>query len=43
MNETYLGHSAEYWLELNKRPKELNIETLLQEIADLKGKLEFTK
>ncbi len=43
METTFLGHTAEYWLELNRRPKELRLEDLLQEIVILKGQLEFVK
>jgi len=41
MNEnldTYLGHTTEYWLELNKRAEEL-----IQEIVRLKGQIAFIK
>lgn len=37
----FLGHSIQYWIDLNKKPKELKVENLLQEIVDLKGKLSF--
>jgi hypothetical protein len=40
---TFLGHPIEYWIELNKRPKELKVEELLREIVVLKGQLQFTK
>ncbi len=44
--ELYLGHTIEYWLELEKRAKEIggtNMTDLIQEIATLKGKLSFTE
>jgi len=43
MHDTYLGHTAEYWLELNNRVKELGLEELLQENVTLRGQLEFIK
>ena len=43
MEEHYLGHTIKYWIELNKRTKELNLENLLEEVVKLRGQLEFTK
>lgn len=41
MEDNYLGHNMQYWVNLNSRPKEFGFEDLLQEIADLEGKLAF--
>lgn len=41
MQDLFLGHTTSYWLELNKRPKELNVTDLIKEIVELKGKLAF--
>lgn len=41
--ETYLGHTAKYWLELEKRAEELGVINYLEEIAELRGKLSFVE
>jgi len=41
MHDTYLGHTAEYWLELDKKARELNADKLLQENVTLRGQLAF--
>ncbi len=37
----YLGHTAEYWLELEKKAKTLDVTEWLQEIATLRAKVSF--
>lgn len=39
--ETFLGHTIPYWLELEKKAKQLNVVKLIQEIAKLRGKVSF--
>lgn len=45
MNEEilFMGHNIAYWEELQKRAEELQAVDLIQEIADLRGKLSFLK
>jgi len=39
--ETFLGHKIEYWLELQRKAKELGVVHYLEEIATLRGKVSF--
>jgi hypothetical protein len=39
--EIYLGHTAEYWSELQKKVDQLNCEDLIEEIVELRGKVSF--
>lgn len=39
--ETYLGHDAKYWLELEKKARELNVVDFIEEIVSLRGKVNF--
>lgn len=41
METEFLGHNIKYWVELQKRADELGVTDYLQEIANLRGKLEF--
>jgi hypothetical protein len=43
MEDKFLGHTVQYWLELNKRPKEIKAEELIEEIVELKGQLSFVQ
>jgi len=36
-----LGHSFEYWMTLQQRAEELKVVDLIEEIAKLRGKLQF--
>ena len=37
----FLGHSAGYWIELEKKAEILDVADFIQEIADLRGKVNF--
>lgn len=37
----FLGHTIKYWLELEKKARQLNAVKLLEEIAELRGKVSF--
>lgn len=39
--DLFLGHPMNYWLELEKWAKLNNASDLIQEIADLRGKIGF--
>lgn len=41
--DNFLGHPISYWIELNKRVKEIKAEDLLEEVVTLKGKLAFVE
>lgn len=41
METTFLGHPTNYWIELESKVEKLNYQHLIQEIADLRGKLSF--
>lgn len=41
MEGLYLGHDARYWVELQKRAEEFNFTELIEEIAKLRGKVDF--
>lgn len=42
MEETlFLGKTISYWVELNKRVEELNVEDLIKELAELHSKVSF--
>jgi len=43
MENTHLGHTNEYWLELNKTARTLDVEKLLEEVVELRGQLDFVK
>jgi len=36
-----LGHSLEYWIELEKQAKSLDYDKLIEEIARLRAKVSF--
>ena len=39
--DTFLGHTIQYWIELQKKARQLNVVKLLEEIAELRGKVSF--
>jgi hypothetical protein len=39
--DTFLGHTMEYWLELQKKAEELAVTDYIEEIAKLRGKVSF--
>ncbi len=39
--ERFLGHDISYWIELNKRAKELDATKLLEDIAILSAKVTY--
>lgn len=39
--DMFLGHTVAYWMDLNKRPRELAVEDLIEEIVKLRGKISF--
>lgn len=39
--DLFLGHPISYWLELQKRADKLDVVDLLDEIAELRGKVSF--
>lgn len=43
MPSTYLGHTQQYWLELQARADTLDATRLIEEIVRLRGKLNFVE
>ena len=41
MFDTFLGHTVKYWLELEKKARKLDVVKLIEEIAELRGKVSF--
>lgn len=39
--DLYLGHTAQYWLELEKKAMTLNVVDILDELANAYGKIGF--
>ena len=37
----FLGKPVEYWVALDELPRELDVERLITEIAELRGKVAF--
>lgn len=41
MEDTFLGHTPQYWLELERKARELDAVDYIDEIATLRGKVSF--
>lgn len=38
---TFFGHPVKYWLELEGPVRDMNLEGMVEEIANLRGKVSF--
>lgn len=41
MENQYMGHSVNYWIELQKKAEKLDAVKWLEEIAELRAKVSF--
>lgn len=39
--DKFLGHTIEYWIELDKKAEDLGVVNWLAEIAELRGKVSY--